>query len=76
MSEENEKYPQIVLGTDGSYQLFISKGVEVKFKSKEDIDEFVKDKNFFIIGVEDCILTQTVNKNKRIIFEALHHAKS
>ena len=73
---ENEKYPKIVLGTDGSYQLFISKGVEVRFKSKEDIDEFIKDKNFTIIGVEESRLHETVAKNKRLIFETLHQVKS
>lgn len=72
---ENEKYPKIILGTDGSYQLFISKGVEVRFKSKEDIDEFIKDKNFTIIGVKDSRLTETVAKNNRLIFQTLEYAK-
>ena len=77
MSEENnEKYPQIVLGTDGSYQLFISKGVEVKFESEEDINEFVRNKNFIIIGVKENILTKTINENKRIIFETLKKIKN
>ena len=30
MSEENEKYPQIVIGTDRICQIFIKKDVELK----------------------------------------------
>ena len=47
---ENEKYPQIVLGTDNVYQVFIAPGVEVKFDSEEAIEDFCKDKNFTIKG--------------------------
>lgn len=47
---ENEKYPQIVLGTDNVYQVFIAPGVELKFDSEESIEDFCKDKNFPIKG--------------------------
>ena len=47
---KNEKYPQIVLGTDNVYQVFIAPGVEVKFDSEESIEDFCKDKNFTIKG--------------------------
>lgn len=47
---KNEKYPQIVLGTDNVYQVLIAPGVEVKFDSEEAIEDFCKDKNFTIKG--------------------------
>ena len=50
MSEKMEKYPQIVLGTDNVYQLFIAPDVEIKFDSQESIEDFCKDKNFIIKG--------------------------
>ena len=31
----NEKYPQIILETDGTYRIYIAKGVRVRFDSKE-----------------------------------------
>ena len=51
MSEEKiEKYPQIILETDGTYRIYIAKGVRVRFDSKEELEDFVKDKNFVMIG--------------------------
>lgn len=49
---KEEKYPQIVLETDGTYVIFIEKNVKVSFNSKEAIEDFVKNKNFKIIGKE------------------------
>ena len=71
MSEENEKYPQIVLGTDGSYQIFISKGVEVRFESEEDINEFVKDKNFIIKGTVERRLEEKYKQRLNEYWEVL-----
>lgn len=50
MTEKNEKYPQIILETDGTYRIYIAKGVRVRFDSKEELEEFIKDKNFVMIG--------------------------
>lgn len=47
---KNEKYPQIVLGTDNVYQVLIAPDVEVNFDSKESVEDFCKDKNFTIKG--------------------------
>ena len=47
---KNEEYPQIILGTDGSYQLFIAPDVEIQFNSKESIEEYCKNKKFIILG--------------------------
>ena len=50
MNEKNEKYPQIVIGTDGICQVFVCKDVEVKFNSAESVNNFFKHKNVSIIG--------------------------
>ena len=47
---KEEKYPQIVLETDGTYVIFIEKNVKVSFNSKEAIEDFTKNKDFTIIG--------------------------
>ncbi|WP_155930812.1 hypothetical protein [Methanobrevibacter oralis] len=39
---KEEKYPQIVLETDGTYVIFIEKNVKVSFNSKEAIEDFTK----------------------------------
>ena len=49
MSEE-EKYPSIILRTNGTYQIYLEKGVELKFDSKQAIDEYTKNKIFNIKG--------------------------
>ena len=50
MTEKNEKYPQIVIGTDKICQIFIEKDVELRFDSAEAIEEFFKHKNVSIVG--------------------------
>ena len=50
MCEKNEKYPQLIIGTDGLYQIFIDKDVELRFDSAEAIEEFFKHKNVSILG--------------------------
>ena len=60
---ENEKYPKIVIGTDKICQIFISKNVELNFKSAEAIDEFFKDKNVSIIGT-NANRINTINDGK------------
>ncbi len=50
MCEENEKYPQIVIGTDRICRIFIEKDVELRFDSAEAIGEFFKHKNVSIVG--------------------------
>lgn len=47
---ENEKYPQIILETDGTYRIYIAKGVRTRFDSKEEFEDFIKDKNFTLIA--------------------------
>ncbi len=47
---EEEKYPSIILKTNGTYQIYIEKGVELKFDSKQAIDEYTKNKIFNIKG--------------------------
>lgn len=71
MSEENEKYPKIVLGTDGVFQIFISKGVEVKFDSEESLNEFIKDKNFCIVGIKDDRIDDYLYRQKHLIWRTL-----
>lgn len=46
---ENEKYPQIILETDGTYRIYIAKGVRTRFDSQEEFEDFIKDKNFTLI---------------------------
>lgn len=50
---ENDKYPQLILGTDNLYKILISKDVELQFNSRESIETFCKDKNFNIIGYDE-----------------------
>lgn len=35
MVSEEEKYPAIVLRTNGTYKIYLEKGVELKFDSKQ-----------------------------------------
>ncbi|MCC7562083.1 MAG: hypothetical protein KO253_04555 [Methanobrevibacter arboriphilus] len=51
MSEKEEKYPQLILETDGTYEIEIEDGVKVKFDSAKSIEEFTKNKNFSIKGM-------------------------
>ena len=46
----NKKYPQIILKTDGTYKILIEDGVRVSFSTKENIENFTKNKNFTIRG--------------------------
>lgn len=62
MSKE-EKYPQIVLETDGTYVIFIEKNVKVSFNSKEAIEDFTKNKDFTIIG-KDAYLEGSKTKEE------------
>lgn len=50
MSTDKEKYPSIILRTNGTYQIYLEKGVELKFDSKQAIDEYTKNKIFNIKG--------------------------
>lgn len=47
---EEEKYPAIVLRTNGTYKIYLEKGVELKFDSKQVINEYTKNKIFQITG--------------------------
>ena len=47
---EKEKYPQLILRTDGTYKILIEDGVNVSFSTKESIEDFTNNKNFIIIG--------------------------
>ena len=47
---EKEKYPQLILRTDGTYNILIEDGVTVSCSTKESIERFTKNKNFTIIG--------------------------
>ncbi|WP_432644407.1 hypothetical protein [Methanobrevibacter sp.] len=47
---ENEEYPQIVLETNGTYKIYIEPEVIVHFASEKSIEDFIKNKNFKIIG--------------------------
>jgi hypothetical protein len=50
MNEKEEKYPQLILKTDGTYEILIEEGVSVSCNTKEAIDRFTKNKNFMILG--------------------------
>ncbi len=69
MNEKNEKYPQLILGTDGMYEIFISEGVKVKFESEESLNEFIKDKNFNINGIKMDRINNLISAEKYNIWE-------
>ena len=45
MSEENEKYPKIVLGTDNVFRVLIDKDTPVYFRTLESFEKFMKKYN-------------------------------
>lgn len=67
----NEKYPQLILGTDGMYEIFISEGVEVKFESEKSLNEFIKDKNFNIKGIKADRIYEERNADYQTLIEIL-----
>lgn len=67
----NEKYPQLILGTDGVYEIFISEGVKVKFESEESLNEFIKDKNFNINGIKADRIYEECNADYQTLIEIL-----
>ena len=48
MNEENEKYPQLIIHPNGTYNLLIAKGVQTHFVNGTSIKEFIKNKNILI----------------------------
>lgn len=72
MNEKNEKYPQLILGTDGMYEIFISESVKVKFESEESLNEFIKDKNFNINGIKMDRINNLISAEKYNIWETLN----
>ena len=50
MNEQEKKYPQLILRTDGTYEILIEDGVSVSCSTKEDIERFTKNKKFIITG--------------------------
>ena len=50
MTEKNEKYPQLKIHPNGTYNLLVAKGVQVNFQRGESIEDFIKDKNIEIVA--------------------------
>lgn len=47
---ENEKYPQLIIHPNGTYNFFVAEDVQLNFGNGESIKEFIKDKNIEIIA--------------------------
>ena len=50
VDEKNEKYPQLVLETNGTFTIYIDENVPVLFETPEAIEDFCRNKMFNIIG--------------------------
>ena len=70
---KNEKYPQIVLGTDNVYRVLVSPGVEVNFDSEEAIEEFCKNNDFTIKGENIHPKDDRKNASKDRLMHDLKH---
>ncbi len=49
MTEKENKYPQLILFEDGTYEFYEKEGVELKFKEGKLLKEFINNPNLKII---------------------------
>ncbi|MDR1018631.1 MAG: hypothetical protein LBM02_08030 [Lachnospiraceae bacterium] len=50
MEEENEKYPQLILKPNGTYEILIDKGIELNFYNPECLKKYIEENDLKING--------------------------
>lgn len=71
MNEKNEKYPQLILGTDGVYEIFISEGVKLQFDTEDGLDEYIKGHEFKIKSIKADRIYEERNADYQTLIEIL-----